>query len=59
MADQLLATSLIFTIGITQKPVMKVLARNIKDDKNSFLNKLDKVSAQINGYTGMDYASLE
>ena len=29
-----------------------------KDDKNSFLNKLDKVSAQIGGSTGMDYASF-
>jgi predicted Zn-dependent peptidase len=29
-----------------------------KDDKNSFKNKLDKVSAQIGGYTGMDYASF-
>ena len=27
-----------------------------KDDKNSFKNKLDKVSAQVYGYTGMDYA---
>lgn len=30
----------------------------MKDDKNSFKNKLDKVSAQIGGYTGMDYASF-
>src|SRR5687768_6473660 len=29
-----------------------------KDDKNSFKNKLDKVSAQIGGGTGMDYASF-
>ena len=29
-----------------------------KDDKNTFKNKLDKVSAQINGFTGMDYASI-
>lgn len=29
-----------------------------KDDKNSFKNKLDKVSAQVYGYTGMDYASF-
>ncbi|MDX2049203.1 MAG: pitrilysin family protein [Chitinophagaceae bacterium] len=29
-----------------------------KDDKNSFKNKLDKVSAQVYGYSGMDYASL-
>lgn len=29
-----------------------------KDDKNSFKNKLDKVSAQVGGYTGMDYASV-
>lgn len=28
------------------------------DDKNSFKNKLDKVSAQVYGYTGMDYASF-
>ena len=30
----------------------------LKDDKNSFKNKLDKVSAQISGFTGMDYASF-
>ena len=30
----------------------------LKDDKNSFKNKLDKVSAQIGGYTSMDYASF-
>jgi zinc protease len=30
----------------------------LKDDKNSFKNKLDKVSAQIGGGTGMDYASF-
>ncbi len=29
-----------------------------KDDKNSFKNKLDKVSARVYGYTGMDYASF-
>lgn len=29
-----------------------------KDDKNSFKNKLDKVSAQMNGSTNMDYASF-
>jgi zinc protease len=29
-----------------------------KDDKNSFKNKLDKVSAIINGGTGLDYASF-
>src|SRR6478672_1317644 len=29
-----------------------------KDDKNSFKNKLDKVSAQMGGNTGMDYASF-
>jgi predicted Zn-dependent peptidase len=29
-----------------------------KDDKNSFKNKLDKVSAQVSGYTDMDYASF-
>ncbi len=28
------------------------------DDKNSFKNKLDKVSAQVYGSTGMDYASF-
>ena len=28
------------------------------DDKNSFKNKLDKVSAQINGRAGMDYATI-
>ncbi len=28
------------------------------DDKNSFKNKLDKVSAQVYGYTGMDYSSF-
>ena len=30
----------------------------LKDDKNSFKNKLDKVSAQMSGFTGMDYASF-
>lgn len=30
----------------------------IKDDKNSFKNKLDKVSAQVSGNTNMDYASF-
>jgi zinc protease len=28
------------------------------DDKNSFKNKLDKVNAQVYGYSGMDYASF-
>ncbi len=32
---------------------------NTKDDKNTFKNKLDKVSAQVYGYTGMDYATFE
>jgi predicted Zn-dependent peptidase len=30
----------------------------MKDDKNSFKNKLDKVSAEMNGSTGMDYATF-
>jgi zinc protease len=30
----------------------------MKDDKNSFKNKLDKVSAQVNGFSDMDYASF-
>jgi zinc protease len=29
----------------------------IKDDKNSFKDKLDKVSAEINGNSGMDYST--
>lgn len=29
-----------------------------KDDKNSFKDKLDKVSAQVGGNTGMDYATF-
>ncbi len=29
-----------------------------KDDKNSFKNKLDKVDAQVYGFTGMDYATF-
>lgn len=29
-----------------------------KDDKNTFKNKIDKVSAQISGFSGMDYASF-
>lgn len=29
-----------------------------KDDKNSYKNKLDKVSAQVSGYSGMDFASF-
>lgn len=28
------------------------------DDKNSYKDKLDKVSAQVGGYSGMDYASF-
>lgn len=30
----------------------------VKDDKNSFKDKLDKVSAQVGGSSGMDYASF-
>ena len=30
----------------------------MKDDKNNFKNKLDKVSAQVSGYSDMDYASF-
>ena len=30
----------------------------VKDDKNTFKNKLDKISAQVYGYTGMDYATF-
>ncbi|MDP4263051.1 MAG: pitrilysin family protein [Bacteroidota bacterium] len=30
----------------------------VKDDKNSFKNKLDKVSAQVGGNPGMDFASF-
>ena len=30
----------------------------IKDDKNSFKNKLDKISAQVFGNTGMDFATF-
>jgi predicted Zn-dependent peptidase len=30
----------------------------VKDDKNGFKNKLDKVSAQISGNAGMDYATF-
>lgn len=29
-----------------------------KDDKNSFKNKLDKVGAQMSGYSGMDFANF-
>ena len=29
-----------------------------KDDKNAYKNKLDRVSAQINGSTGMDFATF-
>src|SRR5688500_13298128 len=29
-----------------------------KDDKNSFKNKLDKYSAQMDGNTGMDFATF-
>lgn len=29
-----------------------------KDDKNTFKNKLDKVSGQVSGYSDMDYASF-
>jgi len=29
-----------------------------KDDKNSFLNKLDEVSAQVNGFSNMDFAGF-
>jgi zinc protease len=30
----------------------------VKDDKNSFKDKLDKVSAQVYGYSSMDYATI-
>lgn len=30
----------------------------VKDDKNSFKDKLDKVSAQVSGFSGMGYASF-
>ena len=30
----------------------------MKDDKNSFKNKLDKISAQVNGDTRMDFATF-
>ncbi|MBL7743028.1 MAG: insulinase family protein [Chitinophagaceae bacterium] len=30
----------------------------MKDDKNSFKDKLDKVSAQVGGFSGMSYASF-
>ena len=30
----------------------------VKDDKNNFKNKLDKISAQVYGSTGMDFASF-
>lgn len=30
----------------------------VKDDKNSFKNKLDKISAQVYGNTGMDFATF-
>ena len=30
----------------------------VKDDKNSFKDKLDRVSAQVNGYSDMDFASF-
>jgi predicted Zn-dependent peptidase len=30
----------------------------LKDDKNSFKDKLDKVSAEMGGFTNMDYASF-
>lgn len=30
----------------------------LKDDKNSFKNKLDRVSAQVDGSSGMDYSSF-
>jgi predicted Zn-dependent peptidase len=30
----------------------------VNDDKNSFKDKLDKVSAQVNGYSDMDFASF-
>jgi zinc protease len=30
----------------------------MKDDKNSFKDKLDKVSAQVGGFSGMDFASF-
>jgi len=30
----------------------------LRDDKNSFKNKLDRISAQVYGYTSMDYATI-
>ncbi|HSU28259.1 MAG TPA: pitrilysin family protein [Chitinophagaceae bacterium] len=55
--------------GVQNYPVSKAgienLAMNaltecgtVNDDKNSFKNKLDKVSAQVGGGSGMDYATF-
>lgn len=40
--------------------VMRALTEcgTLADDKNAYKNKLDKVSAQVGGYSGMDYASF-
>ena len=55
--------------GVQNYPVAKAGIENlaiqgltecgtVKDDKNGFKNKLDKLSAQVGGYTGMDFASF-
>ncbi len=55
--------------GVENYPVAKAGIENlaitaltecgtVKDDKNSFKNKLDKVSAEMGGNSGMDYASF-
>ena len=55
--------------GVENYPVTKAGIENLaitaltecgtaKDDKNSFKNKLDRVSAEIGGNSGMDYASF-
>lgn len=55
--------------GVENYPVAKAGIENLaitaltecgtaKDDKNSFKNKLDKVSAEMDGNSGMDYASF-
>ena len=55
--------------GVQNYPVDKAGIENLalnaltecgttNDDKNSFKDKLDKVSAQVSGWSGMDYASV-
>jgi zinc protease len=67
--NEILVVQTIIKGGVQNYPANKAGIENLamraltecgtmKDDKNSFKDKLDKVSAQVNGYSDMDYASF-